>query len=360
MNGGTRKKSAPKLNAKHRGYVLENLELLLKSSVAPGEALETLAETAPSKRLSKSLLNAKLAIDDGMPFTMALNDNGLLSQQTLALVELGEKSGNLVKNLAVAAKQEEKRRRFQRRVQSALMYPAFVLSLTIVVGLGITWFIMPRLADTFSSLRGEVPLLTRIMIQVGTFMQNNGVWFVPLVLVGLAVCVYVLFFAPYTRRAGRALLSRTPGVSRLIHEVELARFGYMTGTLLQVGLSLTEAFELVVHATPPGRYRKLYIYLHDSFLNGYSFKNCLTQSSKMARILPASVRQLIYTGEKSGSLPDVLLSVGATYEEKSEDTTKNLETILEPILLVIVWLGVLLVAIAVIVPIYNLLGGLNQ
>ena len=144
-----------------------------------------------------------------------------------------------------------------------------------------------------------------------------------------------------------------------MREIEIARFGYLMGTLLQSGLAVTQALSLLASATSAPNYKKFYKHLYDSFDNGFSFKESIKQYKHADSLLPASLQQMVIAGELSGSLPETLQKIGDMYEEKSDLTTENLEVLLEPILLIIVWLGVMAVAVAVILPVYSLIGGLD-
>ena len=150
-----------------------------------------------------------------------------------------------------------------------------------------------------------------------------------------------------------------PGVKLLLKETELARFGYLLGTLLSAGLSPTEALHSLSEATSLSRYKKFYLYLQESITDGNSFKKSFVQYKNINKLFPVPMQQLIIAGEQSGTLSETLIKIGQNYEAKTDTTAKDLTIILEPILLVIVWLGVLAVAFAVILPIYSLIGGLN-
>jgi type II secretory pathway component PulF len=332
---------------------------LLRAGVAIGEALQSMREAGHSKPLDGALSQMQKDIEEGMPLWKSLDRSGIVSGQTLALVRLGEQAGKLVENLQVAAKQEEKQRIFRSKVRSALLYPTFVLSVTGIVGIAVSWFLLPRLAATFSQLKLNLPLISRILIDFGIFLQGNGIWAIPTAIGVIIVLSYVLFGAPQTKGLGQYLLFHIPGISKLLYEVEVARFGYLLGTLLQAGLSVTQALQLLHDASSSVRYKKFYLYLKDSFEEGYSFKTSLANYKKTRQLIPPAVQQMIIAGERSGALPETLLSAGEIYEEKADISTQNLEVILEPILLVIVASGVLMVAIAVILPIYSLVGGLN-
>ena len=346
--------------AKEREYFSENLGLLLQSAVPLGEAFQSLANSTRSRPMKKALHATLADIDSGLSLADALQRAGIVGNQTLALVRLGEQSGNLAENLQIAAKQEEKSRVFRAKVRSALLYPVFVLSLTLVVGLGVAWFLLPRLAATFSQLHVDLPLISKILIQFGTYLNTYGIIAVPLFLAAILLIGYILFGFTPTKSLGQRLLFKLPGTSRLMREAEIAQLGYLMGILLNAGLPITQAVTLLASASNLVHYKKFYRYLAISLDEGYSVKDSLARYPHSQRLLPPTIQQMIIAGERSGSLPSVLLTLGRTYEQKADLTSQNLEVILEPILLIIVWFGVLLVSIAVIIPIYSLVGGLGQ
>lgn len=347
------------IRAKDREYFTANLALLLKAAVPVGEALQSLQETSRSPQLNKAIVQMQDDIEEGIPLWKALERSHIVTPQTLSLIRLGEQSGNLVENLRVAAEQDSKQRVFRSKIRSALIYPSFVLSLTAIVGIGVAWFLLPKLAETFAQLNVELPLISRILINFGLFLRDNGIWAVPAGIGFVLLIGYIIFGLPATRIIGQTLLFRMPGISRLLYEVEIARFGYLLGTLLKAGLSVTQSLDLLHDATSALRFKKLYRYLSQSFEDGYGFRASLAKYKHINKLIPSAVQQMIIAGERSGALPDTLISVGEIYDEKASVTTQNLEVILEPVLLVIVWVGVLGVAVAVILPIYGLIGGLG-
>lgn len=359
-----KRKTGPKLkkfrvDSKTRLNFTQNLSVMLKAGVDLDEILSSFRTTAKAGKLKKAIDQTQTLIDEGYSFSRALKLSGLVSKQTLTLIELGEKSGNLSENLLVAAEQEEKQRKLRSKVRSAMIYPSFVMGMTLVIGLGVAWFLLPRLSDTFSRLDSDLPAISKIMLSAGMYLEANGKWFVPAFIITLALLVYIFFFAPGIGKYGKNLITYLPGISRLVREVEIARMGYLLGTLLKSGMSIVEALTLLEKATNSRRYAKLYGRLKDGFDNGYSFKASLLNYKKTNSLLPIEVQQIVIAGEKAGSLPDTLISIGESYESRSDVTAQNLQSIMEPVLLIIVWLGVLLVAVAIILPIYKLIGGLG-
>jgi type II secretory pathway component PulF len=347
------------VSSKEREYFTANLSLMLDAAVPVHDILSSLQESTKSRALKKALIQMQNDIDDGLPLWKALERSGIVSTQTLALAKIGEQSGNLPNNLKIAASQEAKQRILKSKISSALLYPAFVLGTTVVVGVGVAWFLLPRLAETFAQLHIKLPLISRVFINLGTFLSRYGMRVVPALIVSMIILILILFVWRPTRSLGQRLLMYIPGIAGLLREIEIARFSYMVSTLLEAGLSITKSLQLLQNATESPRYQKLYKSMHDSFDNGESFAYIFQTNKSLRKLLPSPVQQMIISGERSGNLSDTLANVSYIYEEKSDTTTRNLEAILEPILLIFVWLGVLGVAVAVILPIYSLVGGLR-
>lgn len=345
--------------SKDREFFSANLALLLKAGIPIGEAIRSISETTSSKPMKKRLQAMQKAIDSGETLSSTLEKSKLVGAQTLTLVELGEQSGNLAANLELAAEQEQKQRVFRSKLRSAMLYPSFVLGVTLVVGLGIAWFLLPRLAETFSQLGAKLPPISQVMINAGLFLRDYGFIAVPVAIVSILVLASLFTTVPVLKRLLRRLALHIPGIGRLARELEISRFGYMLSTLLDAGLPVTKSLLLLEGASESPRYQKLFKHMAESLDKGMSFQESFKTHKRTNDLLPVNTQQVIVAGERSGSLPQTLRLIAHTYEQKVETTTKNLEVIIEPILLVGVWLGVLFVAIAVILPIYSLIGGLS-
>ncbi len=346
---------------KERDYFIENLTMMLASGMDVFYALDGIKKEIRSKPLKAAITEMEEDINSGSSLWRALENTRLLPDHVIALVRIGEESGRLPQNLKVIVIQQEKDRTFKSKIRSAMIYPILVLFLTLTIGLGIGWFILPRLAQVFSELRLELPFVTKMLIQAGNFLGDYGIVAVPAIIIGVLSIIYFVFIFPKTKFIGETILFALPVVKKLIQEVELARLGFILGTLLGAGMPVVSAFDSLYKASSLRIYKKLYAHLRDSVEEGNSLKKSFSLYAKQInRLVPITVQQMLIAGEKSAQLPETLLKIGETFEGKTETTTKNLTVILEPILLVIVWMGVVGVALAVILPIYSLIGGLNN
>ncbi|EKD46878.1 MAG: Type IV pilus assembly protein tapC [uncultured bacterium] len=341
-------------------YFIENLSMLMSSGMDILTALDSIKKEVRSSQMKAVIDGLRNDVEAGFPIWKVLEETKFFPAFIISLIKIGERSGGLVKNLKMISNQQKKDRSFDSKIHSAMMYPVFVLGLTLIVGIGIAWFVLPRLTVVFDQLKVELPLITRLLVDFGKFISQYGMVAVPLFVFCLSILVYFMFFFSKTKFMGQTLLFHVPGIKKLIQETELARMGFILGTLLEAGIPIVDAIDSLIEASAFYKYKNLYIFLRENIANGNTFRQGFDSYKKTRKLIPATVQQMIIVGEKSGNLPGILLAIGEGFEEKIDNTSKNLATILEPILLVIVWLGVVSVALAVILPIYSLIGGLNE
>jgi type IV pilus assembly protein PilC len=208
-------------------------------------------------------------------------------------------------------------------------------------------------------MRVEMPFTTRMLIKFGNFIGKNGSWAVPLILIFFLSIMYIMFVNGKTKVIGQRMILHTPGFKRVIFEAELARFGYLLGTLLGAGLPILDSMEALKESSTYLDYRRLYAHLQYNVEMGFTFEEGFNSFKDSEFLIPASVQQIITTGEKTGNMALALKNVGIVYEKKIENTTKNLSTILEPVMLLVIFSFVMFLALAVIQPVYGLLSGVK-
>ena len=345
---------------KEKEYFIEQLSMLLSSGMPVTVALGAIEKEIKSGKLKKIIVEIGSDIVSGSTISASLEKAGIFPQSTISLIKIGEESGRLSENLKVVAIQEQKERQFRSKISSAMMYPGFVFTLTIAVGLGIAWFILPRLASVFASLHAKLPLITIWLIAFGSFLGKYGIYVIPAFIIVSLLLLFFIFIFKKTNFLGQAILFHLPGISGLLQEVELARFGSLLGNLLAAGLPVLDSLQSLAESSTLYRYKNLYLHLYEKVKEGNSFQKSFELYKNIRTLIPVPVQQLVITSEQSGNLASTFMNIGTMYETKTEDTAKNISVLLEPILLVIVWLGVVAVAIAVILPLYSLLGSLNS
>lgn len=342
-----------------RDYFIENLSLLISSGMGITSALGALSMSVKSWKMKKITKVIESMVSAGMPLWKSFEETKLLPERTISLIRSGEEAGHLADHLNLVTLQGHKEKVFQSRLRGALLYPGIVLSLAIIVALGSAWLVLPKLVSIFSETQGALPIATRILINAGSFFEQYGAVAVPALIIILGLLVYGLFFYKKTKFIGDYILFHIPGIKDLVQGVEIARFGYIFGVLLQAGFQVNEALESVKKGTTYASYRKFYDYLQTSVTRGESFKSAIANFPKAERYIPIPIQQLIMSAEKSGKLSETFIRIGVIFEEKTDAMSRDLATVLEPIVLIVVGLIVGFVVMAIIGPIYGLTNQIN-
>lgn len=345
--------------SKEKDFFLENLSMLLDAGMDLVFGLNALEADTKNKSMKRIIETIKSEISAGSALWRAMEKVDLLPPQMLYLVRLGEETGRLPENIDVIVKQQEKQKLYASKVRSAMIYPVLVISLAVIIGTGVAWFVLPTLTNVFTQLDLDLPAITRAVIALSNFLQKRGYYVVPSAAVVTLILIYFTFFFKKTKFIGQAMLLHVPVVKSLMIYVELSRFGFVLGTLLKAGLPITKALESLKDSTSLHRYVRFYEYLSQNVSAGQSFENSFRAYKRIDKIMEPHIQQMIVAGEKSGALPNTLLRIGKRYELKVDETTANLSVLIEPFLLVVVWIFVLLLALAVIMPIYSLVGNIS-
>lgn len=339
---------------------LESFALLLSSGIDLLSALSALRDDMRSARMRALVARMEKDTKNGAPLWKTLDAAGIFPHTAISLVRIGEESGRLTENLSVVVAQERKAHLFRSQVRSAMLYPMLVFGLSVVVAVGTSWFILPRLENVFGQLGINLPLATKLLLGLGKFLGEYGAFAVPALLLSFAFLFVLFFTVPVLRNAGGAVLFRVPTIRKLMQNIAVTQFSYLLGTMLKAGVPLIPSISSVAESSGSGAYHKFYLTLRQNLENGYSFTKSFAHIPNASKFIPVSVQHIIAAGEQSGKLPEALLSVSETFEQRTANAMKDLSVLIEPIMLFIVWIGVLLVALGIILPIYTLIGQFNR
>lgn len=343
---------------KERISFIQNMATMLNAGLPLTDALKTLTLETRNKPMRKLLGRIIDAVENGSPLWRAMEAQNFFSLHALALVRIGEEAGSLAENMGYLAEQDEKDNALRSKVKMAMIYPTIVMVIMFIIVVGLGMFVLPNLVGVLFSLNVELPLITRIVIWCSDAFVAYGAVGVPSF---IGVFVVIAILSKYTRLkvVTQFVMFKIPGIGRLAREATIARFGVILGGLLKAGVPVIEALESLVQVTPIASYKKLYAQLLAHVTIGDSFQKSFASIKGSEKLLPPSVQQLVITGEKSGSLADIMLKVADIYDKKATGTAEKLPIILEPMLLLFIGGLVGSIAFAIIVPIYSIVGNVG-
>ncbi|MFH0738807.1 MAG: type II secretion system F family protein [Candidatus Omnitrophota bacterium] len=313
--------------------------------------LRTLATEVSSKNLRDTIAQVARDIEAGSTLSSALAKYPhIFSSMYVAAIKTAEASGTLndaLERLAALGEYDEK---IRLRIKTATRYPIFVVIAIIIGFFVLTALVVPRFAKIYSQFTTALPLPTQILLGIHYAITHYW-WFI--------VIFVILFSFGFTRflntKKGRqlwdALKLKTPIFGPLILKLAMARFARISGTLLKTGVSLFEVLDLTAAGVGNVVIAKTIGEIKKGVSEGKGFSEPMRESG----VFPSIVVQMVYIGEQSGRLDDLLLHVADYYDSQVYYTVDNLTSLIEPLLIFVLGCAVLFMALAIFLPMWSLM-----
>lgn len=324
--------------------------IMLNAGLTLIDALEILKKQTTKLPLRKMIEAIDSKIKGGQSFSEALKDyKSNFSNLYISLVKSGEASGKLGEILLRLADNLEKQREFQSKLKGALVYPAIIIIGMFIVMFIMVTFVLPKLLGLYKDFNVELPMSTKVLISVSTFSTK----FWPLVLVLVLVGIY--FAKKYlATKAGKKAYDqfslKVPVFGHIISVSALVESTRTLAILIGAGISILDALSIVVDSTDNSVFQEAFSNVSRKVEKGQSMGVALEQEG----IFPPILVQMSQVGEQTGNLDDTLLRLSKYFEMESEMAVKTMTTLIEPMILVFLGVGVGFLVMSVITPIYNL------
>ncbi|MFH2105264.1 MAG: type II secretion system F family protein [Parcubacteria group bacterium] len=330
----------------------QNLQVMIKSGLSIIRALDILDKQTTNKKFKKTIGDVKQSVEKGTELASSLGSYPkIFPPFYVSMIRVGEVSGNLEQVLKELAVQMKKDRDLIVKVRSAMMYPSVVLLTMLTVVVMMITMVLPKLTDIFKDFQVELPLTTKILIAFSDFIQSYGLY------VAIVGIISTILFVFYSRTKGGKEKVHTFNLrlfilGPIIKQINLARFSRTMGTLLRSGISIVEALSITGDVLGNVHYKKVMLDAANKIKKGIKLANILEDNKKL---FPPLTTQMVMVGEETGTLDNILEEIADFYESKVTQTMNDLSSILEPVLMVLLGLGVGIVAVSIISPIYSLM-----
>lgn len=330
-------------------FLCRQMYTLLKAGVPILQALSGLRETTQNPVLARILGSVSDGLDSGLDLTTALGRHPEFSTLFVSMVQVGESTGSLAESFQQLAIYLEREKDTRDRVKQALRYPAVVIGAIVVAMFIINIFVIPAFAKVYAGLRAELPIFTKMLIASSNFFVNH--W--PVLLVGVAgafIAARLYVRSANGRYRWHRIKLRLPIVGKLMMQAALARFGRSLATTLRAGVPLVQAFTVVSRAIDNEFIGARVLQIRDGIERG----DTITRTATATGLFPPLVLQMIAVGEETGAVDELLLEVADYYDRELDYSLKNLSTAIEPILIGVIGVMVLILALGVFLPMWDL------
>ncbi len=315
-------------------------------------AISTFAEQTTSRHLRTAYQTIVRDLERGARLSDALADHPKVFPPIVYdMVRSAEMAGNLDTVLTQAAAHIERETAARQRIQAAMIYPAIVLSMAVVICIGIVVFVLPKFKDLYASLGVPAPALLRGLLSFSDYVSAHGLW----IAVGFLAAFLLIGYAARTERGHYridSLLLRLPVIAPLIQASMTERFCRTLADMLSAGVPISQTFGVVLSNVHNRVYRSALARVGPGMASGHGIFRPLQQTG----IFAPSVLQMIRVGEETGHLDQNLGETADMYEQELDFRLKRLTSILEPALIITVGLIVGFVAVAMVTSIYSLAG----
>lgn len=326
------------------------LATMIGAGLVLSEAIDILSDETSNKKLKITLEKISSDIKGGLDFAAALEKHpDVFPRLYVNLVRAGEASGKLDVILLQLATHLEKEREFQSKVRGAMIYPVIVISMMFAVSMVMIFFVMPRLTSLYQQSNIDLPLPTKILIGISTFMINYW-WLMLMILIGLVSAYRYWVKTPRGRFIVDQRLISLPIIGKIMTTIILTNFTRTFGLLISAGIPILEAIKISQDVVGNAAYKLALQFTYSGVERGLPFSSQLIAQ----KIFPKIVGQMIKTGEETGKLDEILSRLADYFESEADNYLKNITTLIEPIVLVVLGIGVALLVLSIILPIYKL------
>lgn len=338
-----------KVPLKERLFFVQHLSVMLRAGISLSIAIKTLAKQTENKHFKKILTDIGSRIEKGSSFAESLeNHKKIFGELFVNMIEAGELSGKLEEVLKQIYLQMKKDHKLISKVKGALTYPAVIILAMFGIGTFMLVFVVPKITAMFTEMNAELPLPTKILIGLSGAIANHGI---------VSAAIFVTFVFSFIKiiktRKGKYMMQtfllRMPVVSPIIKKFNLARFARNISSLLKTDIMIIKAFQITANVLGNLHYREALIAMSKKIKDGGKLSDVINAYPKL---FTPVVAQMVAIGEETGELDNILVELAEFYEEEVDQIMESLPAIIEPLLILILGLGVGGVAVAIIMPMY--------
>ncbi|MCA9353293.1 type II secretion system F family protein [Candidatus Nomurabacteria bacterium] len=330
-----------------------NLSGMISAGLSLSRALQVLEKQTENKKMREVLRFLIDEIDKGGTLSDGMAKNPkVFSAIFVSMVRAGEESGALSNALKEVGLNLQKAYDLNKKVKGAMTYPSIILGAIVLVGVLMMIFVVPSITKTFVELGIDLPTSTQFIIFMSELFQNYAIF----VFMGLGLVVFgVMYFVkrtPKLKKIFHKIILKIPVIGLIARQVNSARTTRTMSSLLSAGVSVTKALEITKEVLQNTEFKNVIDESIASVQKGVALSEVF---KKYPKLYPVMVSEMMEVGEETGNFASMLMDIAVFYEEEVDAKTKNLSTIIEPVLMIFIGGAVGFFALSMITPMYSIL-----
>ena len=339
-------------NKKDIMMFFRQLTTLIGASVPVVQSLRAVASQSENRFMRSIIKEIADDVEDGASLSESMAKHpDIFSHLSVSIIKAGEISGGLQEALKYVLKNTEKNYRLAAKIKGALLYPGFVLSATAIIGFIVITVILPKITLMITELDIETPWYTKAVIATGDFM--SAYWWAVLTVFFGAIGGFIYYIKTESgKKEWDQIKIKIPIIGKLFRYIYLSRFASNFSVLLVGGIPIVKALNIMSEVVDNSVYRGVILRAADEMKSGGNISNVFFKSP----YIPNIVCKMIKIGEETGKMDESLKSIADFYNEEIDNMTRNFSSLLEPVLIVLLGLGVAVMVFAIILPIYSIVG----
>ncbi len=341
-----------------RVFLYKNFATMIKAGLPLPEIIDLLRESIKNPKLIEILGRLKYDIEAGKYISDSLSKYpDVFNTSEIAMIKAGEVGGSLSQSFLGLYQDAEAEYKLQKDIKGAMTYPVIILSILLMVVLLMLLYVLPQLTGFFNQANIEVPKMTRIIMKASDFFKKYFIYLFAL-FISLVVSLYIgIKKFKKMKDFFDNIMIKFPWVGKQFKYFYIYKIARMLGLLNKSGVPILQSLEIVEKSVTHTRYSNSIKKIRKDVKTGGKLSKSV---DNFKDLYPPFVSRMLKVGDRTGNTSDALANVSDYYKEELQEALGNISTLIEPILMVFLGAGVAFMAIAVLIPLYSVVSGINQ
>lgn len=340
------------VSLKEKLFFTRNLSVMISSGLTIARALDNLSQQTKNKHFKAVLINVYKDVQKGSALSDALTKYpAIFNDLFVNMIRVGEVGGTLEESLNIVTIQMEKEHELRSKVRGAMIYPAVIIFAMACVGVIMLTYILPQILGVFADMEVELPATTKFVIKLSDALQNHGI-LIGIGFIAMGVGGKLITSTDMGKKIASMILLKMPILKNIVIKVNCARFARIYSSLLHSGVSVVDSLNIVANTLTNTFFKEAVLEGRNKIQRGIDLSTVIAEYPD---IFPVIVAQMISVGEETGKTEDMMAKLAEFYEEEVNQITKNLSSIIEPVLMLVIGGAVGFFAVAMLTPMYSVL-----